>query len=105
MPTNSTYALLSHCCDSLISLFGISPALSLFLSVSENPPPLSLQVLVAFISFSETMLLVYLSYKVSYLVSYKGQSHVFCGVYMRTECVLLKQIARDRHLPTCTPTA
>lgn len=50
-----------------------------------TPPPSSLQVLVAFISFSETMLLVYLSYKVSYSASQKGQSYAFCDVFMQTE--------------------
>lgn len=36
MPTNSTYAPLSHCCDSLISLFDLSPILSLCHSVLEH---------------------------------------------------------------------
>lgn len=89
MPTNSTYAPLSHCCDSLISLFDLSPILSLCHSVLEHSlhhhhPSSSLQVLVAFISFSETMLLVYLSYKVSYSASQKGQSYVFCDAFMHT---------------------
>lgn len=49
---------------------------------------LSLQVLVAFISFSETMLLVYLSYKVSCaLVDLSRQSEAFRDVCVYVWCV------------------
>lgn len=49
---------------------------------------LSLQVLVAFISFSETMLLVYLSYKVSCaLVDLSWQSEAFRDVCVYVWCV------------------